>query len=123
MSIQMFLEDHRYFPVIVCDICDERIVGQNDGNFYWELDFDAEDGLQGGIGFAHKTCNHGYEIRFGRWRNRETGKREATYRNAKGELVKVEPPESPYPCGVGSNDTEKFVLHLLANSGGIGFVE
>lgn len=110
VSIQMYLKDDLYFPVIVCDVCNERIEKLNGGNCYWELT--PNDGLQGPIGFSHKECTLEYDARFGRWRDEATGKRIVYTRDKQVEL-----PEGVCPPSEGSDDASKFPLWLLVNSG------
>jgi hypothetical protein len=50
------------YPIIVCDVCGERIANAVDGNYYWQDDWEhwtGDDGYKNGteILFAHLGCD------------------------------------------------------------------
>ena len=67
MPLMIRLEDNRFVPSLVCEICKERIVSLNDGNVYYERFKENNiDGEYFSVFLTHKgVCSANLEADFG----------------------------------------------------------
>jgi len=55
VGIRIVNEDGLFVPVVICDVCKQRIEKAKDGNYLW----DGNDSKQGSLlMFEHKRCHH-----------------------------------------------------------------
>ncbi len=57
MPIMMRYIEGRFWPLVLCDFCGERIADASDGNVVWVADEAADRPLF----FTHKACDHAFE--------------------------------------------------------------